>query len=73
MTTAILAQPKQVQPLLFQGLTWREFKAIQQLLEQPGYRLSFLDGILEIIPMPGEPHETVKGRFGALLELYLLF
>ncbi len=39
MTRANLAQPKQVQPLLFSGLTWREFKAIQQLLEQPGYRL----------------------------------
>ena len=58
--------------LLFKGLTWREFKAVEQLLDQPGYRISFLEGILEIQQMPGEPHETVKKRIAALLELYLL-
>ncbi len=72
MTTATLAQPKKVTPLLFEGLTWREFKAVEQLLDRPGYRLSFLDGILEIRQMPGETHQTVKERIGALLELYLL-
>jgi Uma2 family endonuclease len=72
MTTATLAKPKKVTPLLFEGLTWREFKAVEQLLDRPGYRLSFLDGVLEIKQMPGEPHETFKERIGALLELYLL-
>ncbi|MFM9265807.1 Uma2 family endonuclease [Tychonema sp. BBK16] len=72
MTTATIAPPRKESPLLFKGLTWREFKAVEQLLDSPGYRLSFLDGILEIKLMPGEPHETVKERIGALLELYLL-
>lgn len=72
MTTATIAPPIKESPLLFEGLTWREFKAVEQLLDRPGYRLSFLDGILEIKLMPGEPHETVKERIGALLELYLL-
>ncbi|NJK75529.1 MAG: Uma2 family endonuclease [Richelia sp. CSU_2_1] len=72
MTPAAIAVPKKESPLLFEGLTWREFKATEQLLDRPGYRLSFLDGILEIIRMPGEPHETVKKRIAALLELYLL-
>lgn len=62
--------------LLFQGLTWREFKFIEQLLDQPGYRLSFLEGTLEIQQMPTardeDNHETVKKRIAALLELYLL-
>lgn len=71
MTPAI-APTKKESPLLFEGLTWREFKAVEQLLDRPGYRLSFLDGVLEIIKMPGEPHETVKKRIAALLELYLL-
>ena len=70
--TTTLAKPQNQTPLLFEGLTWREFKAIEQLLDRPGYRLSFLDGILEIQQMPGEPHETVKERIGALLEIYLL-
>lgn len=72
MTAATIAPPIKESPLLFEGLTWREFKAVEQLLDRPGYRLSFLDGILEIKLMPGEPHETVKERIGALLELYLL-
>jgi Uma2 family endonuclease len=72
MTAATIAPPKKESPLLFEGLTWREFKAVEQLLDRPGYRLSFLDGILEIKLMPGEPHETVKKRIAALLELYLL-
>lgn len=72
MTTASIAPPQKQEPLLFEGLTWREFKAVEQLLDRPGYRLSFLDGVLEIRRMPGEPHEIIKARIGALVELYLL-
>jgi len=72
MAIAAVTKPKNQIPFLFENLTWREFKAVEQLLDRPGYRLSFLDGILEIRQMPGESHETVKGRLGALLELYLL-
>ena len=72
MTTATIVTPPKELPLLFEGMTWREFKAVEQLLDRPGYRLSFLDGILEIRRKPGEPHETVKKRIAALLELYLL-
>ncbi|WP_427157179.1 Uma2 family endonuclease [Aliinostoc sp. HNIBRCY26] len=73
MTPAtIIATPAKESPLLFEGMTWREFKAVEGLLDRPGYRLSFLDGVLEIRKMPGEDHETVKERIGALLELYLL-
>ncbi|NJO40789.1 MAG: Uma2 family endonuclease [Cyanobacteria bacterium RU_5_0] len=72
MTVATIVTSRKESPLLFEGMTWREFKAVEQLLDRPGYRLSFLDGILEIQRMPGEPHETVKKRIAALLELYLL-
>jgi Uma2 family endonuclease len=72
MTAAAIATPTKESPLLFEGLTWREFKAVEQLLDRPGYRLSFLDGVLEIRRMPGEAHETVKERIGSLLEIYLL-
>jgi Uma2 family endonuclease len=72
MTPAAIATLKKELPLLFEGVTWREFKAVEQLLDRPGYRLSFLNGILEIRRMPGEEHETVKERLGALLEFFLL-
>ncbi len=38
MTAAIIAPPRKESPLLFEGLTWREFKAVEQLLDRPGYR-----------------------------------
>jgi Uma2 family endonuclease len=72
MPLATLAKPENAQPLLFEGLTWREFKIVEQLLDRPGYRLSFLDGVLEIQAMPSELHETVKKRIAGLLELYFL-
>jgi Uma2 family endonuclease len=72
MTIATLARSQANQPLLFEALTWREFKIVEQLLDRPGYRLSFLDGILEIQAMPSELHETVKKRIAGLLELYFL-
>lgn len=72
MSPAAVSLPLKEEPLLFEGLTWREFKAVEQLLDRPGYRLSFLDGLLEIRRMPGESHETVKKRIAALVELFLL-
>ena len=69
MTTAALE--KDTEPILLDGFTWREFKAVAQLLDRPGVRLSFLDEVLEIRKMPGRKHETVKKRIAALVEAYL--
>jgi hypothetical protein len=33
MTPAAIATPVKELPLLFEGVTWREFKAVEQLLE----------------------------------------
>ncbi|MCY7284463.1 MAG: Uma2 family endonuclease [Cyanobacteria bacterium CAN_BIN43] len=71
MTAVILE--KDIEPILLDGFTWREFKAVEQLLDRPGVRLSFLDGVLEIRKMPGRKHETVKKRMAALVEAYLEF
>ncbi len=64
---------REAEPILISDLTWREFKAVEQLIDRPGLRLSFLDGVLEIRKMPGKKHETIKERIGALLEIYLEF
>jgi Uma2 family endonuclease len=71
MTAVILE--RDIEPILLDGFTWREFKAVEQLLDRPGVRLSFLDGVLEIRKMPGRKHETVKKRMAALVEAYLEF
>ena len=46
MTTTTLEE-KLDRPLLFPGLTWEQFKTLEPMLDIPGVRLSFLDGILE--------------------------
>ncbi|MFB2933840.1 Uma2 family endonuclease [Aerosakkonemataceae cyanobacterium BLCC-F154] len=71
MTTTLLE--REAEPILIHELTWREFKAVEQLIDRPGVRLSFLDGVLEIRKMPGKKHETIKKRIAALLEIYLEF
>ncbi|MBP0018864.1 MAG: Uma2 family endonuclease [Cyanobacteria bacterium SBLK] len=62
-----------LEPILVHELTWREFKATEQLIDRPGIRLSFLDGVLEIRKMSSQRHETIKERIGALLDIYLEF
>jgi Uma2 family endonuclease len=57
--------------ILIDGMSWREFKAVERLLSRPGVRLSFLDGVLEIRRMPGRKHETAKQRISTLVDLYL--
>jgi len=71
MTATTLAE-KLDRPLLFPGLTWEQFKTLEPMLDIPGVRLSFLDGILEIYKKAGRKNEIVKGRIGALVEIYLL-
>jgi Uma2 family endonuclease len=64
---------REAEPILISDLTWREFKAVEQLIDRPGLRLSFLDGVLEIQKMPGKKHEIIKKRIAALVEIYLEF
>ncbi|MEG4068171.1 Uma2 family endonuclease [Microcoleus sp. Pol11C2] len=58
--------------MLFPGLSWEQFKTLEPMLDIPGVRLSFLDGILEIQKKAGRKDEIAKGRIGALVETYLL-
>ena len=71
MTATLREKP--AEPILINNLTWKEFKVVAQIIESPGIRVSFLDGLLEIRKMPGKKHETIKKRIAALLEIYLEF
>lgn len=64
---------REAEPILISELTWKEFKTVEQIIECPGVRLSFLDGVLEIRKMPGKKHETIKKRIASLVEIYLEF
>jgi Uma2 family endonuclease len=54
------------------GVSWDNFKAIQQgFADSPGIRLFYFAGELEILSTSPE-HEIVKGNLGYLIEDYLL-
>ena len=71
MTTTLERLEGIDEPILIDEPSWREFKAVEQLLSRPGVRLSFLDGVLEIRRMPGRKHETAKQRISTLVDLFL--
>lgn len=68
----ITVEERLYEPLLFPGVTWEQFKTLEPMLDVPGVRLSFLDGVLEIQKMPGRKHKMTKGRIGALVEAYMM-
>ncbi len=71
MTTTLEKLERLDEPILIDELSWREFKAVEQLLSRPGVRLSFLDGVLEIRRRPGRKHEIAKQRISTLVDLFL--
>jgi Uma2 family endonuclease len=71
MITTIIE--REAEPILISDLTWREFKAVEQLIDRTGVRLSFLDGVLEIRKNPGKKYQIIKERIASLVEIYLEF
>jgi Uma2 family endonuclease len=53
MTLSTTTEKKEAS-FLFPGLTWQQFKTLEPMLDVPGVRLSFLNGVLEIQRMPGQ-------------------
>ncbi len=51
-------------------ISWEKFEAIASLLEESKIRLTYLDGILDIMS-PSPEHEKSKSTVGLLLETYL--
>jgi len=55
---------------LTNSVTWEQYEALLTELEDaPGVRLTYLDGVLEIVS-PSRCHETRKTRIGTLLEIF---
>lgn len=54
------------------GVSWQQYEALlAKLGDSPGCRVTYLDGVLEIVS-PSLRHEGVKSRIGDLLLLYFL-
>lgn len=53
------------------NISWEQFKTIDAALEeQKGVKLSYLNGVLEIMSPIGSEYESVKSTIGLLLEAY---
>jgi Uma2 family endonuclease len=68
MAMLTVAYPPQSNPgVTLQGITWQTYQSLLQELEsQPGKRLTYDNGVLEIF-LP--PHETYKRLLGRLVEI----
>ncbi|MGF1522285.1 MAG: Uma2 family endonuclease [Leptolyngbyaceae cyanobacterium] len=74
--TATLTKPAQPSPseqrFVQTGVSWNDFKSIQQgFANNPGVRLFYYDGELEILST-SPTHEIVKGNIGYLVEDYMV-
>lgn len=73
ITLSMESDTDQEQRLLMPGTyIWQEFEALEALLvESPGLRITYLDGLIEIMTL-GEPHEIIKKSIAILLEIYFM-
>ncbi|MGB8701431.1 MAG: Uma2 family endonuclease [Thermosynechococcaceae cyanobacterium] len=69
MVTAIQAKSEVSQKIVLQGISWGTYEALVRELEsQPGKRMTYDNGILEIF-MPLPPHEKNKKYLARFVEL----
>jgi Uma2 family endonuclease len=57
--------------VLLNGVDWRTYCAVRELIDSPGVRMAFFEGVLEIMT-PSRRHEAYKTQIARLLETYAL-
>ncbi len=57
--------------LLPRKYSWQEFEVLENLLAIGGFRITYLDGWIELMTV-GEPHELIKKSLAILLEAYFI-
>lgn len=64
--------PASEQSFTLYAVSWDEMEAIAPMMEEHGVRLTYLDGILDLMT-PSPEHEDYKRTIGLLVETYLRF
>ena len=65
-----LENPEREERFITSEVSWQQYEALLVKLENNSYyRITYLDGILEIVS-PSRRHEGTKKRIGTLLEVY---
>lgn len=58
-------------PIVLSNITWEQLEQLDLSLADTGARLTYLDGMLEIMPPLSEAHEEPKSTVRSLLEAFL--
>ncbi|TYQ28797.1 Uma2 family endonuclease [Pseudanabaena sp. UWO310] len=67
-STHIELEQKLLLPRIY---SWQEFEVLENLLATCGFRITYLDGWIELMTV-GEPHELIKKSLAILLEAYFI-
>lgn len=57
--------------MVIYGVRWRDYVILREALDTPGLRMTFCEGVLEIMS-PSRAHELWKKSIARLVELYAL-
>lgn len=57
------------QRMLIQGVLWKDYVVLREVLDTPGLRMTFQEGVLELMS-PSRAHELWKTSAARLIELY---
>ena len=58
-------------PTLLHNITWEQLEQLDLILEHTGSRLTYIDGIVEIMAPPSEAHESPKSTVSNLVGIFL--
>ena len=58
-------------PTTLHNVTWEQLEQLDTILEHTGSRLTYIDGIVEIMAPPSEAHETPRATVSGLLGAFL--
>lgn len=73
MTPAVSrADLENQRPLVLEGYTWEQYLSLDELFQDSGVRVRYLDHCIEIMPPVSEPHEEKKSNIACLLEAWCL-
>lgn len=70
---ALQADParEREQRFVLQGVTWKDYTIMRDVLDVPGLRMTYLEGMLELMS-PSPAHEQTKKLIARLLEVFAL-
>lgn len=68
-TPAELPRVLPEQRMLIYGVTWKDYVVLREVLDTPGIRMTYCQGVLELMS-PSRTHELHKKSIARLVELY---